>query len=49
MVKMQIPGILIEVNEADVTMYKRAGYTVVEEKPAPVVKEDKAEKKTNDK
>ena len=55
MVKMQIAGIQIEVNESDVPAYKRAGYSVLEETPAqpepvaPVMDEDKPEKKTGKK
>lgn len=36
MVKMQIAGIQIEVPEGEVSLYKRAGYSVVVEEPAPV-------------
>ena len=35
MVKMQIPGITIEVPEGEVSLYKRAGYSVVVDEPAP--------------
>ena len=54
MVKMQIAGIQIEVNESDVAAYKRAGYSVLEDKPAQpepvaVMDEDKPEKKTGKK
>lgn len=53
MVKMEIAGIQIEVNESDAAAYTRAGYKVVEaEKPAPpivVVDEEKPEKKTGKK
>jgi len=49
MVKMQIAGIQIEVPEAEVSFYKRAGYSVVvEEKPiepAPVDAPKKPAKK----
>lgn len=49
MVKMQIAGIQIEVNESDVAAYKRAGYSVLEDKPvqpepvAAVIVEEKPE------
>lgn len=57
---MQIAGIQIEVNESDVAAYKRAGYSVLEDKPvqpepvqpepvAAVMDEDKPEKKTGKK
>jgi len=36
MVKMKIAGITIEVPASDVGFYKQAGYSVVDEKPAPV-------------
>lgn len=36
MIKMQIAGIQIEVPEKEVDLYKRAGYSVVTEEPAPV-------------
>lgn len=44
MVKMQIAGIQIEVNESDADAYVRAGYKAIEEKPAPpvvVIEEEK--------
>ena len=45
MVKMQNCGITIEVPDADVTFYKRAGYSVVDETAkagkAATVKKDK--------
>lgn len=41
MVKMQIAGIQVEVPEAEVTFYKRAGYEVVKEIPAEVAPVEK--------
>ena len=53
MVKMQIAGIQIEVNESDADAYVRAGYKLVVElpkQPEPVViEEEKPEKKTGKK
>ena len=36
MVKMYLSGITLEVPEKEVDLYKRAGYSVVVEEPAPV-------------
>ena len=39
MIKMVNGGITIEVHEGDIDFYKRAGYSVVSDKPAPVAPE----------
>ena len=36
LVTIEIGGITQQVPEADLSLYKRAGYSVVDEKPAPV-------------
>lgn len=50
MVKMYLSGITLEVPEKEVDLYKRAGYSVVVEEPAPVevpaeISEDEPAKK----
>lgn len=41
MVKMQMPGIMIEVPDNEVDFYKRAGYQIVKEE-APQVQQEEA-------